>query len=335
MSEHHTSQSLNQLIIGSWISRAIYVAAKLRIADRLADGPRTADELAKEAGVTSRPLFRVLRALAGIGVFDQMNDSRFRLTPMGECLREDVENSSWAFSIMLGEEQDRSWDDLLETVRTGETAFDRVHGQSVFAFMREHPAQAQIFNTAISNLHGQDMRAMLDAYDLSDVQTLADIGGGVGSNLAAVLSRYPKMRGLLFDLPHVVEQAHPRLKAAGISDRYVVQGGNVFKTAPIGADAYLLCDVLHDWDDEKAGLILGNLRRAMPAKARLLAIDYVLPEGGGWSFGKLLDLQMMLIPGGRERTEAEHQHLLSSHGFRLTRLVPISSGASVIEAVPA
>jgi hypothetical protein len=176
---------------------------------------------------------------------------------------------------------------------------------------------------------------VLDAYDLSDVGTLADVGGGVGSNLARILGRYPAMRGVLFDQQHVVERASPLLQAAGVSDRCTVKGGNFFATAPGGADAYLLGHILHDWDDAKAGLILDTLRRAMPAAARLLVVEIVLPDGEGPSFGKLLDLQMMVTFGGRERTEAEYRRLFAAHGFRLTRVVPTAGDVSVVEGVPA
>ncbi len=240
-----------------------------------------------------------------------------------------------ALAVMLGEEQDRCWDDLHETVRTGETAFDRLYGRPVFDYLGEHPEQAKIFDAAMIGFSGRAMQAMLDAYDLSGVATLADVGGGLGTNLAAALGRYPAMRGLLFDQPHVVERARPRLKAAGVAGRCAVEGGDFFKTAPRGADAYLLGHIIHDWDDAKAGLILDNLRRAMPAGAKLLLVEYVLPEGDGASFGKLLDLHMMVLLGGLERTEAEYRRLFAAHGFRLTRVVPTAGDISVIEGVPA
>jgi hypothetical protein len=335
MNEPKHGQQPLQLIIGTWISRAIYVAAKLRVADHLKDGPRTAEELAAAAGVASGPLYRVLRALAGVGVFAQQADGRFRLNPLAEPLREGGPESLRALAVMIGEEQDRCWDDLLETVRTGETAFERLYGLSVFAYLGEHPEQAKIFDAAMTGFSSRAMRAVLDAYDLSDVRTLADVGGGLGTNLAAALGRYPAMRGLLFDRPHVVERARPVLEAAGVSGRCAVEGGDFFEAAPGGADAYLLGHILHDWDDAKAGLILDTLCRAMPAGAKLLLVEYVLPEGDGQAFGKLLDLHMMAAIGGLERTEAEYRHLFAAHGFRLTRVVPTTGDVSVVEGVPA
>jgi hypothetical protein len=175
---------------------------------------------------------------------------------------------------------------------------------------------------------------MLDAYDLSGVETLADVGGGLGTNLTAALGRYPEMRGLLFDRPHVAERARPLLEAAGVAGRCAALGGDFFESAPGGADAYLLGHILHDWDDARAGRILDNLRRAMAPGAKLLLVEHVLPEGDGASFGKLLDLHMMVLLGGLERTEAEYRRLFAAHGFRLTRVVPTAADTSVIEGRP-
>jgi hypothetical protein len=335
MSKPEPLQQLVQMITGSWVSRAIYVAAKLELADRLADGPRTAEELAGEAGVARWPLYRLLRALAGAGVFAQEADGRFRLNPTAASLRKDGPDSLWAFTVMLGEEQYRCWGDLPEAVRTGESAFERLFGQRYFDYLGERPEQAKIFDAAMSGFTGRAMRAMLDAYDLSEVATLADVGGGLGTNLAAALKRYPAMRGLLFDQPHVVKRARPRLEAAGVAGRCAIEGGDFFKAVPGGADAYLLGHIVHDWDDAKAGLILDNLRRAMPARAKLLLLEYVLPEGGAPSFGNWLDLHMMVVLGSLERSEAEYRRLLESHRFRLTRVVPTAGDLSVVEGVAA
>jgi O-methyltransferase domain/Dimerisation domain len=326
---------LLQMIIGSWVSRAIYVAAKLRIADQLKDGPRSAEVLAAAAGVAPRPLYRVLRALAGVGVFAQQADGRFRLNPLADPLRGGGPDSLRALAVMVGEEQDRCWDDLLETVRTGETAFERLYGQPVFAYLGEHPEQAQIFDAAMTGFSGRAMRAVLDAYDLSDVRILVDVGGGLGRNLAAALGRYPALRGVLVDRPHVIERARPVLEAAGALGRWAVEAGDFFETAPGGADAYLLGHILRDWDDAQAGRILDTLRRAMPAGAKLLLVEYVLPEGDGQAFGKLLDLHMLAAIGGLERTEAEYRRLFAAHGFRLIRVVPTAGDVSVVEGRPA
>jgi hypothetical protein len=328
-------RQLLDMVVGSWVSRAIYVAAKLRIADHLKDGPRTAADLAAAVGVAAGPLYRLLRALAGAGVFAQGPGERFRLNLLAEPLRDGGPDSLRAVAVMIGEEQDRCWDDLLEAARTGETAFDRLYGRPYFAYLAEHPEQGKIFDAAMTSFRSRSMRVVLDAYDLSDVGTLADVGGGLGTNLAAALGRYPAMRGVLFDQPHVVARARPVLEAAGVSDRCAVQGGDFFEAAPGGADAYLLGHILHDWDDARAGLFLDTLRRAMPGGAKLLLVEHVLPEGDGRAFGKLLDLHMLVLLGGLERTEAEYRRLFAAHGFRLTRVVPTAGDVSVVEGVPA
>jgi hypothetical protein len=335
MSEPHPCQRLTQLITSYWVSRSIYLAAKLGIADQMKDGTRTAAELATATGVASGPLYRVLRALASVGVFAQEADGRFRLNALAEPLREGGPDSLRAFAVMQGEEQYHSWDGLLETVRTGEPAFERLYGRPVFAYLSERPEQAKLFDAAMTGVGRRATQAMLEAYDLSEVRTLADVGGGLGTNLTRILSRYPAMRGVLFDQPHVVARARPLLDAAGVGGRCVAEGGDFFATAPGDADVYLLGHILHDWDDAKAGLILDTLRGAMPAKARLLVVEPVLPEGDGPSFGKLLDLHMMVLAGGLERTETEHRQLFAAHGFRLTRVVPTAGDVSVVEGVPA
>jgi hypothetical protein len=334
-------QQLFEKITGLWVSRAIYAAAKLRIADHLAAGPRSAEEIAAAVGVAPRPLYRVLRALASAGVFAQQADGRFRLNPAADLLREDMAGSLWATAIMLGEEQDRCWGDLIETVRTGEPAFERLFGRPVFEYLGEHPEQARIFDAAMTGFSRRETGLILDAYDLSDVRTLADIGGGTGSKLAGILSHYPTMRGLLFDVPHVVERARPLLAAAGLLERCEIQGGDFFASAPVGADAYVLGHIIHDWDDAKAGRILDSLRRAMSSGARLLVVEYIVPDvdavppGNGAWLSKWLDLHMMVAVGGLERIEAEYQRLFTDHGFRLTRVVPTSGDISIIEGVPA
>ena len=340
MSEVHLWRQLFDKITGTWVSRAIYAAAKLRIADHLAAGPRSAGEIADTVGVAPRPMYRLLRALADAGVFAQQADGRIRLNPAAELLREDGADSMWAVAIMLGEEQDRCWGDLLETLRTGEPAFERLFGRPIFDYLAARPEQARIFDAAMTGFSGRETRAILDAYDLSGVGTLADIGGGAGSKLAGILRGHPTLRGLLFDLPHVVERARPMLEAAGLSERCDVQGGDFFERAPAGADIYMLGHIIHDWDDARAGRILDNFRRAMSSGARLLLVEYVLPDvdelvGRRGVEGNWLDLHMMVAAGGLERTEAEYRRLFAAHGFRLTRVVPTAGDVSVIEGVPA
>jgi O-methyltransferase domain/Dimerisation domain len=325
------SQQLLDLIIGSWVSRSIHAAAKLRIADQLADGPKSADELAEAVMAAPGPLHRLLRALTGVGVFRQA-DGRFHLNPLAEFLLESRPDSLWAVAVLIGD-QDRCWGDLLETVRTGEVAFDRLYGRPIFDFYDDHPEQARVFDRAMAEFSGRETKALLDAYDFSGVGTLADIGGGTGTRLAAILGRHPAMRGVLFDVPRAAERARATLETAGVSDRCAVRAGDFFRAAPGGADAYLLGHILHDWDDAEAGLILDTVRRAAAPGAKLLVVEYVASDGDGAPFAGLIDLHMMLLTGGLERTEVQYRHLLAGHGFRLTRVVPAAGSLSVVEGV--
>lgn len=331
MPDPSPQDQMARMITGYWVSQMVHAAAQLRLADRVAGGPRTAEELARSTGTHARSLYRLLRALASVGVFSEDGEGRFSQTALSECLRSDVPGSSWAMAVMMGEEHYRAWGDLLESVRTGETAFDRLYGQPIFAYLGERPDQARIFDAAMTSIHGRETQAVLDAYDLPGVNVLADVGGGNGSNLAGILARYPEMRGILFDLPHVVERAEADFERDGLSDRVETVGGNFFEAVPVEADAYFLRHIIHDWDDEKAELILRNIHQSMPKGARLLVVEHVLPLGNGPSFGKLLDLTMLLLPGGVERTAEEFRGLYERSGFRLTRIVATDGDLSVVE----
>src|SRR5579883_325184 len=298
-----------RMITGYWISQMVYVAARLGLADRLAEGPRTAEELARTTGTHARSLYRLLRALASVGVFSEDGEGRFRQTPLGECLRSDVPGSQRAMALMMGQEHLHCWNDLLESIRTGQTAFDRLYGKPIFEYLGDHPEQAKVFDAAMTAIHGRETQWTLDAYDFSGVQVLADIGGGNASNLIAILKHYPEMRGILFDLPHVVDRPRASIEAAGVADRCEAVRGSFFDAIPVEADAYFLRNIIHDWDDQKSGLILRNIGRSTPPGARLLVVQHLLPLGDAPSYGKLMDLTMFLLPGGLERTEAEFRRL--------------------------
>jgi hypothetical protein len=327
-------EQMTRMITGYWISQMVYVAAKLGLADRLVEGSKSADELAQETGTHGPALYRLLRALASVEVFSEDLNGRFRLTPLAESLRRDAPDSQWAMAVMMGEEHYRCWGELLESVRSGETAFDRLYGRPIFEYLGSHPEQAAVFDAAMTAIHGRETAAMLDVYDLSEVKVLADIGGGNGTNLVGVLKRYPSMTGILFDLPHVVERAKETLEAAGVAPRCHLIAGDFFGAVPVEADAYFLRHIIHDWDDERAAAILRNIRTAMRPGAKLLVVEYVLPPGDAPSFGKLLDLNMLLLPGGVERTTEEFRVLLDAAGFCLTQVVPSAGGLSVVEAEP-
>jgi hypothetical protein len=336
MSGASPQEQIARMVTGYWASQAVYVAAKLGIADLLAGGPRSAEDLAREVGAHERSLDRLLRALASLGVFAEGEGRRFALTPLADCLRDGVPGSQRALVLMMGEWSYHAWGDLLGSVRTGRSAFEQLYGKPLFDHLAEHPEEARIFDAAMTSIHGRETGAMLDAYDFSGVGTLADIGGGNGSTLLGVLRRHPSLRGLLFDLPHVVERAGAEIEAAGMADRCQVVAGSFFESIPGGADAYLLRHIIHDWDDAESMAILRNVRRALgKARGRLLVVETVIPPGNEPSFGKLLDLNTLVNPGGLERTEEEYRRLYESAGFRLTRIVPTAADVSVIEGEPA
>jgi hypothetical protein len=323
------------LLTGYWRGQAVSVAAELGLADLLRDGPRTPAQLAEATGTHAQSLYRLLRALASVGVFAEDEQGRFALTPLAETLRGDVPGSLRAVAVMTGGEHFRAWGDLLYSVQTGRTAFEKLYGEPVFAWLAAHPQAAHTFDAAMVGIHGRETGAMLDAYDFAGVGTLVDVGGGNGSLLTATLHRHAQLRGVLYDRPDVVERARPALKAAGLEERCRAVGGNFFESVPAGGDAYLLRHIIHDWYDEQCLTILRNCRKVMPPHGKLLLVEAVIPPGNGPFASKFLDLNMLVIPGGMERGEREYRELLAAAGFRLARVVPTATEVSVIEGVPA
>jgi hypothetical protein len=325
------SVTLLQMAAGCWVSQALYVVAKLGITDQLQDGAKPVETLAEATQTHAGSLRRVLRALASMDVFAEEDDGRFGLTPLSNCLRTGVPGSLRAFAIMLGEPAHRRpWDEVLYSVRTGRSAFEHVFGMPHFRYFAEHPEAARVFNEGMTSRSGQENDAIVSAYDFSALKTVIDIGAGEGTLLAAILQSSTKTRGVLFDLPHVIAAARTAQVA-----RCDFREGDFFDAVPEGGDAYILKKVIHDWDDERASLILSNCRKAMPATGRLLLVEPIVPAGNTASFNKLLDVLMLIwTSGGRERTEAEHGALLMSTGFKPVRVVPTKSLLSIIEAVP-
>ncbi|QGQ25207.1 methyltransferase [Gimesia benthica] len=333
MTEHALHQQLDQMITGYWTSQAIYAAAKLGIADLLVDNPQTAAQLAAATDTNAGALYRVLRALASIGIFEENEQQEFTLTPMAEFLRSDVPGSKRALAMMSGDEQFQCWSEIMYSVKTGKTSFDKVFGQPIFEYLSQHEDKGQIFDQAMMGIHGRETGEIMQAYDFSGIQTLVDVGGGNGSNITHILQQYPEMQGILFDLPHVVERAQPHIEAAGLSERCEIVGGNFFEAVPGNADAWFMRHIIHDWDDEKSLTILKNCHTAMPADAKLLVVESVIPAGNEPFAGKFLDLVMLMIPGGKERTAEEYRSLFAEAGFELTRIIPTESELSIIECV--
>lgn len=329
--------ALLQLASGSWIGQAVHVAAKLGIADLLEDGPKSPATLAEATGAHAGTLHRLLRALASLGVFAEDADGRFALTSLAEGLRTNAPGSLRAYAIMMGEDWHwRAWGGLLNSVRTGQPAFEHVFGCPMFSYFGEHPEAARVFDAAMTSRTGQETAAVIAAYEWPASATIVDVGGGQGALLAAILARNPDVHGVLFDMPHVIAVARGLIEEAGLADRCELAAGDFFERVPAGGDLYLLKRVVHDWDDERASAILRSCRAAMGDRSRLLVIEHVLPPGNAPSWGKLLDLQMLVLtPGGRERDEAGFRALLASTGLRLERIIPAGPTASLIEAVVA
>lgn len=327
--------ALLRLMTGYWVSKALNVTAELGVADLFRDGPRTSDELAGMCGADPPTLYRLLRALASVGVFSEAPGRKFSLTPLAELLRSDNPGSMRALARMYGSEQYRAWDGLLESVRTGAPAFDRVFGASYFDYLAQNPEASAVFNEAMTGWTTQVADAVVAAYDFTGAGTVVDVGGGHGLLLATILRAFPEAKGVLFDVPQVVAGSQPLLEAHGVAPRCETVGGDFFASVPPGGDVYLLAQILHDWDDDKSRLILGNCHRAMGTSGKLLVVEQVIPPGNEPFLGKWLDLHMLVLLTGRERTEAEYRELLGAAGFDLARVVPTWSGASIIEAVRA
>ena len=331
--ERTPADQLLALASGAWVTQMIHVAAELGVADQLAGGERPVEELAAATGAHADSLFRLLRGLASLGLFQETGPRRFALTPLAELLRSDHPQSLRQFARMLGVEHYQSWDDLLHSVRTGENAFRHRTGDSVFGWYQRNPERGAIFDGAMTDFSRQETEAMLAAYDFNGIGHLVDVGGGRGELLQRLLRAHPAMRGTLFDQPQVVA---PVLVPPELEGRLRVQGGDFFSEAPAAADAYLLKHIIHDWGDAACSTILGRIRAAMAPGARVLIVEQVIPPGNDPFPGKLLDLNMLVMTeGGRERTPEEYGALLERAGLRLSRIVPTPAPVSVVEAVAA
>jgi hypothetical protein len=322
---------LFQMATAYWVSQAIYVAAKLGIADLLANGSQSAATLAAATRSDGRSLFRVLRALSSVGVLSQAGKDQFALSRLAEPLRSDVPGSLREIVITIGEIHYQACGELLHSVRTGSPAFNQVFGAGLFDYLQQNADASDAFDRGMTNLSSLLAHAVLLAYDFSGISSIIDVGGGEGELLRRILALNPEMTGVVFDLPNAIQSM-----TCAQSDRarcsYVA--GNFFESVPEGADAYLLCGVVHDWDDDRAVTVLRKCRKAMASNSRVLIIDMIVPETASPSFSKLLDLNMMVMTGGRERTKGEFDALLDAADYRLTRIIPTMAPQSIIEAMP-
>lgn len=329
------AMTLSHLIAGKWVSQAIAVASELGIADFLNRGPGTAADIARALNASEDSVYRLLRALASVGLFAETGRRRFRLTRLGRLLRTDSAQALGGYARFAGHESTwRPWGELRHSIRTGEPAFDHVFGMPVFKYLAKAPEAAAVFDGAMTSISTWESKAVAAAYDFSGIDTVVDVAGGHGLLLATILKANKKMRGMLFDLPHVTAGATALLNSEGVAGRCRIVSGDFFEGVPAGGDAYVMKHIIHDWDDERAIQILRNCHRQMRAGAKLLVIDAVIPPGSGPHYGKLLDLQMLVLtPRGRERTRAEFHELLKRSGFRLRRVVSTDTHLSIVEGV--
>jgi hypothetical protein len=328
---------LFQMVIGKWISQMLGTVVEIGVPDQLAKGARRCSDIARKAGVSDDGLYRLLRALSSVGLFAESAGRRFKLTPMGQFLRSDHPESLAGYAHFTAHDCTwRPWGQLGYSVRTGRPAFDHVFGAPVFEYLSNNPNVAAVFDDAMTSISATEARAISDAYDFKGIEMLMDVAGGHGLLLATVLRRHKTMRGVLFDLPHVAAGAAATFTRAGVMARVRIESGDFFKALPSGADAIIMKHIVHDWDDDSATRILQTCHRALGPRGKLLIVDPVVPRDNLPHYGKLLDLQMLVLtPHGRERTKTEFARLLNGAGFRLTRVIATNSPVSVVEAVMA
>ncbi|HKX84247.1 MAG TPA: methyltransferase, partial [Pyrinomonadaceae bacterium] len=325
---------LVQMASAYWVSKIIYAAAKLDLADRLAAGAMSAEELAAPTGTHAPSLHRLMRTLASLGVLTEVEEQRFELTPFGQALRKGAPGSAHASVLTLaGPTFVGAIEQIMHSLRTGNTGFDAAYGMPVFDYFAQHPDEASLFSETMIGIHGGETPAVAAAYDFSGLETIVDVGGATGNMLSAILSRHENPRGVLFDMPHVVGDAPAFLEMNGVADRVTIESGSFFESVPAGGDAYILSHIIHDWNEDQCLTILGNCRKAMKPDSRLLIVEFVLPPGDTPHPGKILDIVMLVVPGGMERTAAEYEKLLAKAGFRMTRVIPTESPVSIVKAV--
>jgi predicted O-methyltransferase YrrM len=325
---------LAQMINGYWATGCLCAAATLGVADAIGEAPRTADAIAADLGLHAPSLARLLRACAALGVFHEHDGGAFGHTPLSRVLRSDAPGSIRGLGEMTALLHLRAWPEIAHSVRTGETAFAKVFGAEIFDYLAGAPEAAAVFDRAFAGYTAGGAAAVAAVYDFSRFRTLVDVGGGNGALCAAILARTPGLRAISFDLPHVAARAREALAARGLADRCEVAGGDFFEAVPAGADAYTLKMILHDWDDARCVRILRSVRRAIAADGRILVMEAVVDGPNAGAPAKLLDLNMLVMTGGQERTREEYAALFEQAGFALEKVVPANPTVAVIEARP-
>ncbi len=326
---------LIQMGTAGWASSLLSAAAELGLADHL-ETPKSAKELAPVLGLHAPSLHRLMRTLASLGLLTERAEGRFALTPLGEALKSDAPGCARSTLRTFGSVAfTRAFENIAWSLQTGKTGFEKAYGMPVFDYFASHPAEAALFSETMVGFHGNEPPAVAAAYDFSVFETIVDVGGATGNMLAHILGQHARPRGILFDLPHVVNEAPALLEKRGVGKRVTIASGSFFDEVPENGDAYVLSHIIHDWSEEQCVTILSNCRKAMKPSGRLLLVEMVLPPGDTPHPGKILDMIMLLLPGGQERTEAEYAPLLAKAGFKLSRVVPTESAVSVVEALPA
>jgi SAM-dependent methyltransferase len=328
-------EKLMQMIHGNWVAQCIYVAAKLGIADHLKEGPKSSDELSHIVDAEPRALYRLLRTLSGLGVFHEEPDKRFSLTVMGELLSRESPNSLNAYIVMINEKECyQSWGNLLYSIKTGESSFEHVFGQEFLKYVEKNAEFASVFNRAMVEKYRGVIPSLLKTYDFSGFNTVVDVGGGYGQLLIEILKSNPNTRGILFDLPKVIEGTGENITNSGVAERITLTAGDCFDKIPEGGDGYVLKSFINNWEDDDAVKVLNNCRRAMNPGGKLIVIEPVLLPANEPDYGKLMDLQLLVLQKSRERTKEDFENLLRLSGFSMRSIFRTESEFSIIEAIP-
>jgi hypothetical protein len=327
-------QHVMQIATGYVLSACLGAVVKLRVAEQLKDGPRPVADLAAATKTNEDALYRVLRALASVGIFRETAPRTFALTPPAAEL---VRTGDGSFCDLMEWATDafhfKVHGEILHSLRTGQPAVEKATGMGAFDYLKSDPAEGEVFNRAMTAMSAMAIPPVLEAYDFSGIGTLVDVAGGHGYVLAAILKKYPKLQGVLFEMAHVVEGGVARMELEGLKDRCRFASGDFFQSVPEGGDAYLMKHIIHDWPDADAITILKNCRAAAKPPSKCLLLEFVLSEDNEPGFGKFLDIEMLLLPGGRERTEREFAELFRQSGWKLNRVVTTKSPICVIEAL--
>jgi hypothetical protein len=325
-----------QLLFGKQLSYSLSAVARLGIADHMDAAARPVEEIAGQAGAYAPSLYRVMRMLASFGVFKEGPARHFALTSVGELLKTDAPGSIRYLAMMFGEEfATRAWEHITECLRSGGDGVTAAFGKDLWAVLAEQPEQCEIFQRAMTNSSAGSAQAIIEAYDFTGIERIADVGGGHGLLLASILQRYPKLRGVLFDRPEVIASV-PKARFEALEGRISLEPGSFFERVPDGCDAYIMRGIIHDWSDQHCQTILRRMREKLPKNGRVLVCDMVMSDEPAPSPAKMLDIEMLVMTvGGKERTAEEFEALFASSGLRLGRIVPTSRPISVIEALPA